>query len=103
MFPDAARVVIDRSPNRYVAFGFGITAASARTWLWSAGNARGPRTLPLAPTRVHVLIVTAVILLDRLCWRKSTNPRATMLNGSPVSDSTHRTEAKKRRPWSSVS
>jgi hypothetical protein len=74
MFPDAGRVVIDRSPNRHAAFGLGIhrclgshlarieITAALQEWLakipdfavapnakveWSAGPVRGPRTLPL--------------------------------------------------------
>ena len=74
MFPDAGRVVIDRSPNRHAAFGLGIRrclgshlarieiTAALQEWLakipdfavapdakveWSAGPVRGPRTLPL--------------------------------------------------------
>jgi hypothetical protein len=74
MFPDAGRVVIDRSPNRHAAFGLGIhrclgsnlarmeITVALQEWLakipdfamapdgrveWSAGIVRGPRTLPL--------------------------------------------------------
>ena len=74
MFPDAGRVVIDRSPNRHAAFGLGIhrclgsnlarmeITVALQEWLakipdfamapdavveWSAGTVRGPRTLPL--------------------------------------------------------
>ncbi|HZC95114.1 MAG TPA: cytochrome P450, partial [Bradyrhizobium sp.] len=74
MFPDAGRVVIDRSPNRHAAFGLGIhrclgshlarieITVALQEWLakipdfamapdakveWSAGPVRGPRTLPL--------------------------------------------------------
>jgi cytochrome P450 len=74
MFPDAGRVVIDRSPNRHAAFGLGIhrclgshlarmeLTVALQEWLakipdfslapdgaveWAAGQLRGPRTLPL--------------------------------------------------------
>jgi hypothetical protein len=74
MFPDAGRVVLDRSPNRHAAFGLGIhrclgshlarmeITVALHEWLakipdfvmvpgakvkWSAGPVRGPRTLPL--------------------------------------------------------
>jgi cytochrome P450 len=74
MFPDAGRVVIDRSPNRHAAFGLGIhrclgshlarmeITVALQEWLakipdfaiapdakvtWSTGTVRGPRTLPL--------------------------------------------------------
>ena len=74
MFPDAGRVVIDRSPNRHATFGLGIhrclgshlarmeITVALQEWLekipdfamapdakvkWSAGPVRGPRTLPL--------------------------------------------------------
>jgi len=64
MFPNAGRVVIDRSPNRHAAFGLGIhrclgsnLARGSRkslTSCWpnvmvesSAGSVRRPRTLPL--------------------------------------------------------
>ena len=74
MFPDAGRVVIDRSPNRHAAFGLGIhrclgshlarieITVALQEWLakipdfslvsdrvveWSTGQLRGPRTLPL--------------------------------------------------------
>jgi hypothetical protein len=73
-FPDASRVVIDRSPNRHAAFGLGIhrclgshlarmeITVALQEWLakipdfamapdakvtWSAGQLRGPRILPL--------------------------------------------------------
>jgi hypothetical protein len=74
MFPDAGRVVIDRSPNRHAALGLGIhrciglhlarieITVALQEWLakipdfamapdtkvkWSAGPVRGPRTLPM--------------------------------------------------------
>ena len=74
VFPDAGRVVIDRSPNRHAAFGLGIhrclgsnlarmeITVALQEWLtkipdftlaphgeveWSPGIVRGPRTLPL--------------------------------------------------------
>jgi cytochrome P450 len=74
LFPDADRVVIDRSENRHAAFGLGIhrclgsnlarmeitvaleewlaaiprfTLAPGRAVRWSEGTVRGPRQLPL--------------------------------------------------------
>jgi cytochrome P450 len=74
MFTDAGRVIIDRSPNRHVAFGLGIhrcigshlarmeMTVALQEWLagipefrlaqgavvtWSKGAVRGPRRLPL--------------------------------------------------------
>jgi cytochrome P450 len=74
MFPDADRVVIDRTPNRHAAFGLGIhrclgsnlarmeITVALQEWLgkipeftlapgaaikWAEGTVRGPRTLPL--------------------------------------------------------
>lgn len=74
MFPDAARVVLDRAVNRHAAFGLGIhrclgsnlarmeLRVALEEWLarfpdfeladparitWSAGQIRGPRVLPL--------------------------------------------------------
>ena len=74
MFPDADKVVIDRKENRHAAFGLGIhrcvgshlarmeLRVALEVWLermpvfsladpgavtWSAGQVRGPRTLPL--------------------------------------------------------
>ena len=74
VFPNAGRVVIDRSPNRHAAFGLGIhrclgsnlarmeITIALQEWLaripdfalapdgvveWSAGIVRGPRSLPL--------------------------------------------------------
>jgi len=74
MFPDAARIVVDRAVNRHAAFGLGIHRCIGSTlarmeirvaleeWLgrfpdfvltagavvkWSAGTVRGPRQLPI--------------------------------------------------------
>jgi cytochrome P450 len=74
MFPDADRVVIDRAENRHVAFGLGIHRClgsnlarmelqiALEQWMarspefelvdteavtWSAGQVRGPRTIPV--------------------------------------------------------
>jgi len=74
MFPDAARVVIDRAENRHAAFGLGIhrcigsnlarmeLRVALEEWLkriptfrlapgakvtWSEGTVRGPRRLPI--------------------------------------------------------
>jgi cytochrome P450 len=74
MFPDADRVVLDRAENRHAAFGLGIhrcigsnlarmeLRVALEEWLarypsfeladpsmvtWSAGQVRGPRTLPV--------------------------------------------------------
>jgi hypothetical protein len=73
-FPDAAEVIIDRAENRHAAFGLGIhrclgsnlarmeLRVALEEWLgryptfelvdpslvtWSAGQVRGPRTLPV--------------------------------------------------------
>ena len=74
VFPDADQVVLDRKPNRHIAFGFGIhnclganlarmeIIVALQEWLakipyfrlapgaevkWSLGQVRGPRHLPL--------------------------------------------------------
>jgi cytochrome P450 len=74
MFPDADRVILDRAENRHAAFGLGIhrcigsnlarmeLRVALEEWLarypafelvdpsmvtWSAGQVRGPRTLPV--------------------------------------------------------
>src|SRR5262249_48167364 len=74
MFPDAERVILDRTQNRHAAFGLGIhrcvgsnlarmeMRVALSEWLarfadfrldpdapvtWSKGTVRGPRTLPL--------------------------------------------------------
>lgn len=74
VFPDADRVVLDRTENRHAAFGLGIhrcigsnlarmeLRVALEEWLarypafelvdpslvtWSAGQVRGPRTLPV--------------------------------------------------------
>jgi hypothetical protein len=74
VFPDADRVVLDRGENRHVAFGLGIhrclgsnlarmeLQVALEQWMarypefeltdpsavtWSAGQVRGPRTIPV--------------------------------------------------------
>ena len=81
MFPDAARVVIDRAENRHAAFGLGIhrclgsnlarmeLTVALEEWLahypdfavsdpdavrWSAGQVRGPRTIPIHIGPIHI-------------------------------------------------
>jgi cytochrome P450 len=78
VFPDADRVVIDRAENRHVAFGLGIHRClgsnlarmelqiALEQWMarypefeltdpnavaWSAGQVRGPRTIPVRIAR----------------------------------------------------